>query len=291
MANRGRARSADRAGQQEELFGQLIGVLRDLRMERPVERREMFKPPQFNGEGDVELFIQHYTEVAAANQWNDMAALLHLREALQEGAQEYGRAGDIEGIFTALRSRYGLTTKEARSRLNNLKRDHRRSLHDHAVDVERLVRKAFAELPDETQASMMLDSFCSSLCNAALQRHLLAIQPDTLTAAVQHGNEFLQIKQDRVSADSAKVRAMENSEASEDIDDDSEDPLAKLMKSIQLLTTKVEQLEKKATEKAVQPPPPKEKKCWGCQQTGHTRKVCKTHPWPKNQTGNGDSPQ
>ena len=64
-----------------------------------------------------------------------------------------------------------------------------------------------------------------------------------------------------------KVRAMENSEASEDIDDDSEDPLAKLMKSIQLLTTKVEQLEKKATEKAVQPPPPKEKKCWGCQQT------------------------
>ena len=77
MANRGRARSADRAGQQEELFGQLIGVLRDLRMERSVERREMFKPPQFNG-GDVELFIQHYTEVAAANQWNDMAALLHL---------------------------------------------------------------------------------------------------------------------------------------------------------------------------------------------------------------------
>ena len=86
MANRTRARSADRVDPQELLFGQLINELRDLRMDRRADRRENFKPPRFNGEGDVELFIQHFTEVAVANGWNDMATLLYLREALCNGA-------------------------------------------------------------------------------------------------------------------------------------------------------------------------------------------------------------
>ena len=255
-------------------------------MDQRAVRQEHFKPPNFTGEGDVELFITQFTEVATANQWNPMATLLHLREALQEGAKEYGRPGTVEGVFTALRSRYGLTVKEARSRLSNIKKDSRRSLHDHANDVEKLVRKAFENLPEEMQAGMTLDTFCSSLGNAALQRHLLAIQPATLMAAVQHGNEYLQVKADRAPTDSTKVRAMESSEA---IEEEEDDVLTKLAKSIQLLTGKIEQLELK--QRAASPAKPKEKKCWGCQKTGHTRRECKTHPWPATQSGNGDSPQ
>ena len=284
MANRRRALSADRVEPQGEVLAQLVHALRDLRVDRPVVNYEQFKAPKFNGEGDIELFITQFMEVAAANQWNDMATLLHLRESLQESAKEYGRPGTTEAIFTALRSRYGLTAKEARSRLSNLKRDSRRSLHDHANDVEKLVMKAFEGLPEEVQNGMMLDTFCSSLGNAALQRHLLAIQPETMTAAVMHGNEYLQVKSDRVPTSSANVRALGDPDDTETVE---EDPLAMLAKSIQLLTKKVEQMEQRAS----QPTKSKEKKCWGCQQLGHTRSECKTHPWTNNKSGNGDGPQ
>ena len=80
------------------LLGELVHVLRELRMgqQQQVVRHEHFKPPSFTGEGDVELFITQFSEVATANQWNPMATLLHLREALQEGAKEYGRPGTVE---------------------------------------------------------------------------------------------------------------------------------------------------------------------------------------------------
>ena len=265
------------------MFGELAEVLRELRNDRPAPRHEQFKPPHYNGEGDVELFIQQFSEVAAANQWNPVATLLHLREALEDGAKECGRPATVEAAFAALRSRYGLTTREARSKLSHLKKDVHCSLHEHASQVEKLVRGAFGNLPEETQADMMLDTFCSSLGNAALQRHLLAVRPETLTEAIQHGNEFIQVKAERPQADQNKVRALGEPDDEEPA---KEDPLAMIMKTVQSLAETVEALQKKVTN----PKPVKEQKCWGCQKSGHTRKDCTTHPWPKAQ-GNGDSPQ
>ena len=216
MEDRRRARSAGRPSPQDELFEQLAGTLRELRMDRPAERPEQFKPLQFEGEGDIELFIQHFIQVATANRWNEMSTLLHLRESLKGSAREYGRPGDVEAIFTALRSRYGLTPKEARSKLSTLKKDQRGSLHDHAIEVERLVRKAFEELPEATQSGIMLDTFCSSLGSASLQRHLLAVRPETMTEAIQYGNEYLQIKLDQALSRSTKIRAMEDDELTEE---------------------------------------------------------------------------
>ena len=280
MAQRAnRARSADRAEPQEMMFGQLLDVLRDMRLNQREVRREQFKPPQYNGEGDVELFIQQFNEVAAANEWNAVSTLLHLRESLQEGAREYGRAATVEAVLAALRSRYGLSQREARHRLNGLKKDAKHTLHDHAIAVEKLVRKAFEELPEATQTAMMLDSFCSTLGDAALQRHLLAVQPATITEAIQHGQEFLDVKPQRTSTDSNKVRVMEEGE------DEEEGALAKLMKAIQVLSAKVEGLQSKA------PTTSKSAKCWGCQKEGHVRSKCPTNPWTKKQAGNDDSPQ
>ena len=77
MATRARrAASADRVEPHEPIFGRLIEELRGLR----VERHENFKPPSFDGEGDVDMFIQHFQEVADANRWTEIATLLHLRK-------------------------------------------------------------------------------------------------------------------------------------------------------------------------------------------------------------------
>ena len=288
MERERRARSVGRQGAQEELFEQLAGALRELRNERPVERPEQFKPPQFDGNGDVELFIEHFNEVATTNRWTERAASLHLREALKGNAQEYGRPGNMEAIFAALRSRYGLSPKEARSKLSTLKKEQRGSLHDHAAEVERLVRKAYQELPEATRNDLMLDTFCSSLGNASLQRHLLAIRPQTLPEAVQYGNEYLGVKTERAQPDSVKIRIVENDEPTEgQAASASTSLLASLKKSMELLTAKVEQLQARTKKNT------KDDKCWDCQEVEHTRKECKTNPWLKVQakTGNGDSPQ
>ena len=270
-------------GPQEELVDRLVEALRELRTAPAAERPEHFKAPQFDGESDIELFIQHFTEVAMANRWTEMATLLHLREALQGGAREYGRSQSVDAIFTALRGRYGVSVKEARSKLSGLRKEARRSLHDHAVDVEKLVRKAFGDLPPVTQEGMMLDTFCSSLGHAALQRHLLAIRPETIAEAVIHGNEYLQVRGDKVPPE-PKVRAMDEAEGS--IEATEQSALTLLTKMVQQLATQVEALQQQKAH-----PPPKENKCWGCHQAGHTRKECKTNPWPKKQTGNESGPQ
>ena len=53
------------------------------RMWRPSDkRRHEFEVPCFDGKGDVELFMRQFVDVAAANDWPQPAALLHLRKAL-----------------------------------------------------------------------------------------------------------------------------------------------------------------------------------------------------------------
>ena len=86
--------------------------------------REEFKTPEFHGEGDVEYFIQQFKDVADANQWDEEATFLHLREALRDGARDCDQSVTTDGIYAALRARNGLFPREARSRLNNLRKEY-----------------------------------------------------------------------------------------------------------------------------------------------------------------------
>ena len=54
--------------------------------QRQVPRREDFKTPKFSGEGSVDYFINQFEDVAIANQWDQEATFMHLREALTDGA-------------------------------------------------------------------------------------------------------------------------------------------------------------------------------------------------------------
>ena len=148
--------------------------------------------------------------------------------------------------------------------------------------MEKLVRQAFGDLPDNVQTNMMLETFCGSLGHAALQRHLLAIRPETLTEAVQHGQEFLQIKSDRAPSDANKVRVMEDTE--EEVLEASR--LDILTQTVKQLADAVLKLQQPKTAK-----PSGDKKCWGCQKSGHVRRDCPTLPWSQSQQGYRTSPQ
>ena len=161
---------------------------------RPALNTRSFKPPEFDGKGDVEYFIRQFSDVAQANEWNDRAALLHLRTVLKENAQDCSKPDNLVGAMAALRARFGTSPKEARSRLLTLKKDFKTGLQEHAADIEGLVELAFTDLLGQSRREMVLETFCSSLGNSYLQRHLLAAGAGNLAAAVTAGNEFLQIR-------------------------------------------------------------------------------------------------
>ena len=155
-----------------------------------------FRAPQYNGQGDIEYFISRFEEVTEANEWRPVAALLHLRDSLRESAEDCGREATVQAIYAALRARFGLSPREARSGLSVLRMDSRTSLQEHAAEVERLVNIAYGDLPPKHRARMRLETFCSTLGYLPLQRHLLAVPTHTLEDTVRAGNEFLQIKPD-----------------------------------------------------------------------------------------------
>ena len=115
-----------------------------------------FKPPRYDGTGDVETFIQQFRDVIGANQWPDTAALLHLRQALEGDAKDCGRPTDLEEVFDNLRARFGLMPREAWHRLNVEKKGFKTTLQEHASNIQSLVDVAYSSLPSTTRQEMYL---------------------------------------------------------------------------------------------------------------------------------------
>lgn len=281
------------------MMGRLADVLERMWEGQPRRRMEQFKTPSYDGQGDVEYFIRQFREVTEANEWNAAATLLHLREALREGAYDCGRVETVEEVFVALRARFGLSMREAKSKLAHLRKGGSITLQEHAMEVERLVNVAHADLPLANRTTMTLDAFCQSLGNTYLQRHLLAVQPLTLGDAVRAGNEYLQIRLPHERGSGTAVRNVDEEEmptvsavagpTTETILQGLAQAMHAMMESIQKLgeAGAGSQREKKEQRKLL---------CWGCGQEGHTRRNCPTHPWkagdkPPPASGNGARPQ
>ena len=169
-------------GTAQDQMGRLADIMERLVVQpRQAARREDYKTPQFSGEGSIDYFINQFEDVANAYNWDGEATFMHLREALKDGARDCGRSDTTIGIFAALRNRYGLFPREARSRLNNLRKDYRTPVAEHVAEVDRLVQSAYPDLPDHTKREVAMEQFISTLDNTYLQRHLLAVDPHTLT--------------------------------------------------------------------------------------------------------------
>ena len=67
-----------------------------------------------------------------------MATLLYLRAELKDNASECGSYSTADGMLEAFCSKYGLTVREAKTRLIPFRRD---------TEMGRLVEAAYADLP------------------------------------------------------------------------------------------------------------------------------------------------
>ena len=189
----------DEGQQLRDPIGELTEVLRGLLQDRQevpgpaAEARFQVKAPTFDGEGDVEQFITQFTDVARVSGWPAEIMLLQLRESLKEKAKGCAMGADVDTVIASLRARFGMTPREARTRLQGLKREARTTLDEHAGQVERLIQVAYAELPAAYRATMAFDAFCTSLNNLGLQKYLSARQVATIEGAIEARSEYFQI--------------------------------------------------------------------------------------------------
>ena len=134
--------------QQQSPVGEQAGLDVLARLANALERRggrnrapaPAFKAPKYNGTGDVEYFLDQFSEVAEANRWGDASTLIHLREGLKDEARECGQSPTLQGIEDRLRTRFGLTPREARAKLALCKEASKTSLQQYADDISRLVQ-------------------------------------------------------------------------------------------------------------------------------------------------------
>ena len=296
------ARRARRAEREADL-GEADVVGRLVEAVGRIPARDRFRAPVYDGRGDVAYFVQQFQDVAAANQWDQAAMRLHLRDSLKEGATDCGKPETVDGIFNALRSRFGMTPREARARLAALRRDSRTPLQEHAAEVERLVAVAYEELPAHNRRQMAIEAFCSTLGNAYLQRHLLAVETPTMEDAVRAANEYLTIRPQ--GGGHGQVRTVEEDEPTGDGANaqvsavPSPSPMAVLLQTMQQLMREVDSLKAQSGptgRRQGQAQPGGELRqpvrCWSCGQEGHMKRDCpKVANRSERGPGNAERPQ
>jgi len=217
-------RPAPELGLDDEAAGgrfTLEALIRTLWEDRAAARappgdRFRLKAPVFDGEGNVEQFLQEFREVAVASQWPAQVELLQLRSCLTGRAKPYAVGPNRDHIIEALRGRFGLTVRDARARLQGLRRDPKVSLQDHANKVEQLVQVAYGNVDLESRQAITFDIFLQSLNNLSLQRYLLAAGVDTIEAALARGKAYYQIGGSQDCDSSARRVESDWGEAAED---------------------------------------------------------------------------
>jgi len=167
------------------------------------------KPPQYNGSGDLELFLTQFGDVAKVNRWSNDEHLLHLRLSLQEKAMDCSRGTTLQEIQDMLRIQFGLNSRQARDRLRHLKKTNKQTVHELGMEAQRLTRLAYPNLQPQDLEEMALETFVQALDNKSVKRHLLASPATTVAEAVQKTDDFLKIGDNSQTSVSAVQGATE----------------------------------------------------------------------------------
>ena len=250
------------------------------------QRRE-FKPPSYEGEGDVMLFVRHFHDVAEANNWTQLERTLHLRSSLHGGAQSCGQGETFDEIVEDLQARYGTTRKQAMDKLAAMKVKPPHPAHEQAAEVSRLVGLAYPNLPAADQRTMALDCFMRSLEGKDVKSHMLAVNPQTIRDAARAADEYFAIH-------SSAPRAM----PVEDVGPPSLSPLeqgvAALSEAIQQQMMLLQQLVERMNQASPQPVPQKTVACYNCGGP-HLKRRCpqlraSNNQAPSSPSGNATGP-
>ena len=127
---------------------------------------------------------------------------------------------------------------------------------------------AYEELPEQHQAEMAVELFCSTLNNISLQRHLLAFPLTNIQSAIRAGNEYLQVQPGL--AEIRNVQPEEEGVRTSQVID----PMQQILVAIKDLTAEVEKLKRRGRPRPCPDKPSDSYSCFECNQKGHWRRDC-----------------
>jgi len=184
-------------GAAQNIVGEREIVVASERLVQPGEEayRYRLKAPVFTGLEDVEQFIQEFREVIDITQWPPRVAFIQLRMILREQAKLYGLGDSVEGIFTALWGRFGISVIDEKVRLQGLRASRRSPIQNHATKVKKLAQIAYSDFPEAHRERYTYDAFVQSLNDLGLHHQLQAKGLTTIEDALRKGEAYFLAKQ------------------------------------------------------------------------------------------------
>jgi predicted aspartyl protease len=145
--------------------------------------------PQFDGSGDLELFLKRFMLVSRYYRWSEEEKLFRLEHCLAYNAQyvlmDAPPASSVDEFVGILRSRFGFVAnaEQYRAELSRLRRG-TLSMHDLYLAVRRLVNKAFPGQWSTSTEIYARDAFLNALDDRELRGRILMTvpPPETLSA-------------------------------------------------------------------------------------------------------------
>jgi len=249
----------------------------------PLDRYRL-QPPIFGGDCDVEQIIKAFEDVATIAAWPAPIRLLQLRSCLTGPAKNYAVGESVGQIYQALRTRFGLTAREARTKLQNMKRDRRTSLQDHANAIERLALIAYSRTALDERRELVYEAFFSTVNDSALQKHYLAAKISTIEEALAMGRSYYQVDNPHradFSASQVEEAAREEEATVATVADPAPSSsqitmLVDMVKGLQLEVARLQQQQggRRTTEIRTNPTRSNQPTCWGCGASGHVQRRC-----------------
>jgi hypothetical protein len=256
-----------------DLIGELVERLAGLGTSKP-----KFKPPKFSGDTDVELFINQFLDVADASKWSERESVLHLRSNLEGPAISCGQGTDLEEIFGDLRSRFGITPRQARIQLGQLQKKHKQTFHELGAEVVKLVRLAYPRQGQAFHNETALETFHRAVNNKSLQHHLLARPHESIAEAIIICNEFTQVESGRTT-----IATIDTPEPKRDNSTTVQDMLTTLQELVTSHTKVLNELVQK-------PPVTRKLECFECGGPHLKRNCPNLKSQAPQQSGNANSP-
>lgn len=112
----------------DSICGPMDQLMQFLESIRSPSQIPQFNAPTLNGEGEVELFIEQFMDIAVVNSWSDKSTQFRLEKSLEGPARSYGRGNSVDTIFNNIETRYGTSAQGDKEWLLGLTRDSKGSV-------------------------------------------------------------------------------------------------------------------------------------------------------------------
>jgi hypothetical protein len=257
-------------------------------------RKGTIKIPEYDGTWEVELFEQQVKSASKLNGWDEEELSAHLLNAVRGQARDALTCIPSTSVFTSekileiMKARFGLHMQQdlAKTQLQEKRQLRGESLRQLALNIEKLMHRAYPSAEQATKDSLATDAFLTAIWDTEVRLQVRLRSPVTLKRAVEEAES--------VEACLRQARGTRRSTLSAALDT-TDEANTNLKLQLKELTKKVEKLQQPYTndfklnqkapgELGVIPTQQNNTQCYSCRQLGHIARDCPSRtPNPQRQ--------